>query len=80
MSDLEPHEPESTRPISAADPHRPADDTEQVYFEGSPVIRGAVAKGLIFELIGLLLIAIPLVIHFAMHKSVVPLAAFGRSP
>ena len=42
MSDLEPHEPESTHPISAAQPHRPADDTEQVYFEGSPVIRGAV--------------------------------------
>ncbi|HEX4794558.1 MAG TPA: PH domain-containing protein [Humisphaera sp.] len=76
MSDLEPHEPESTHPISAAQPHRPADDSEQVYFEGSPVIRGAVAKGLMFEAIGLLLIAIPLVIHFGFHRQV-PLAAFA---
>jgi len=67
MSDLEPHEPESTHPISAAQPHRPADDSEQVYFEGSPLIRGAVAKGLMFEAIGLLLIAAPLIMRFVFH-------------
>src|SRR5579862_9617648 len=73
MSDLEPHEPESTRPLSAGDPHRPADDSEQVYFEGSPLIRGVMTKGLLFEAVGLLLIAIPLIIKFAMHKSVGPI-------
>ena len=70
MSDLDPDVPESTSPLSAGDPHRPADDREEVYFEGSPLIRGVMSKGLIFEAIGLLLIALPLIVHFVFHQTV----------
>lgn len=40
-------------------PHRPADDTEQVYFEGSPQYRAESGKIAFWSLIGLLLIAFP---------------------
>jgi membrane protein YdbS with pleckstrin-like domain len=34
-------------------PHKPAEDTEQVYYEGSPLLRGELAKGWIWVLLGL---------------------------
>jgi hypothetical protein len=37
-------------------PHRPADDREEVYFLGSPKLRGEVLKTLVYGLIGLGLI------------------------
>jgi membrane protein YdbS with pleckstrin-like domain len=40
-------------------PHRPADDTEEVYFEGSPLLRAEMGKVIIWGLIGIVLIAIP---------------------
>jgi membrane protein YdbS with pleckstrin-like domain len=42
-------------------PHKPADDTEQVYFEGSPMLRGEIGRGLLYILGGVLLIALPIV-------------------
>jgi uncharacterized membrane protein YdbT with pleckstrin-like domain len=38
-------------------PHRPPDDVEEVYYEGSPMLRGEMGKGLLWLLIGLMLIA-----------------------
>ena len=46
-------------PLSADLPHRPADDSEEVYFEGSPLIRGAVNDALAWELLGLALVLLP---------------------
>ena len=50
------------QPAPAADerPHRPADDTEQVYYAGSPMIRGEVGSMLLWTLLGLALIAGPI--------------------
>lgn len=76
MTDMESHDPEPTTPLSADLPHRPADDREEVYYSGSPVIRGAVAKGILWELLGIVLIAIPLIIEFVLHKHV-GVAAFA---
>lgn len=45
-----------------ATPHRPADDTEQVYFAGSPMLRGELAKGWPWMLLGLAILAAPIVI------------------
>ncbi len=42
-------------------PHKPADDKEVVYFEGSPLLRGEVGKTILFGTIGLLLIAAPFI-------------------
>ncbi len=51
-------------------PHRPADDTEEVYYEGSPMLRGAITKGLLWIIIGLALIAAPLVAKSVFHQYV----------
>ncbi|QOV89453.1 PH domain-containing protein [Humisphaera borealis] len=41
-------------------PHREADDTEQIYFQGSPMLRAEIATGWLWILIGLVVIAIPI--------------------
>lgn len=40
-------------------PHRPADDSEEVYYEGSPPVRAFEASMAIYSLLGVLFIAIP---------------------
>lgn len=54
--------PLTPTPARANQPHRPAGDTEEVYFEGSPLLRGEMGKGIIWMLAGLVLIALPVVI------------------
>ena len=44
-------------------PHRPADDKEEVYYQGSPMIRGEIGHFFVWTLIGLLLIAAPFLYH-----------------
>jgi membrane protein YdbS with pleckstrin-like domain len=44
-------------------PHRPADDKEEVYYEGSPMVRGEFGRMMFWFLVGLLLIAAPFVWH-----------------
>ncbi|HEY8747663.1 MAG TPA: PH domain-containing protein [Tepidisphaeraceae bacterium] len=45
--------------VPAADtPHRPPDDVEEVYYEGSPLVRGAIGKGVLWVLAGLILIGL----------------------
>src|SRR5438045_81508 len=41
-------------------PHTPADDKEEVYFEGSPLLRGDLGRFFICAIIAALLIAIPI--------------------
>jgi len=41
-----------------ASPHRAPDDAEEVYYEGSPLVRGAIGKGLLWVLGGLILIGL----------------------
>src|SRR5690242_90764 len=45
-------------------PHKPADDREEVYFEGSPLLRGELVKVAFFSLVGLVMIAAPIAYHF----------------
>ena len=40
-------------------PHKPADDKEEVYFEGSPLLRGDLGRLFIFAIIAAILVAIP---------------------
>ena len=60
-----PASPVPAQPAPAADerPHRPADDTEQVYYEGSPMIRGEIGHFFLWTFLGLLLIAVPILWH-----------------
>lgn len=46
-------------------PHRETDDKEEVYYEGSPMLRGQIVHLFVFTVIGLILIATPFVAgHF----------------
>src|SRR6476660_4661119 len=40
--------------------HNPADDREEVYFEGSPLLRGDLGRVFIFAIIAAIFIAIPI--------------------
>lgn len=42
-------------------PHKPADDREQIYYQGSPLVRAEMAKGWIWVLLGLVVFAGPIV-------------------
>src|SRR5437870_11564962 len=44
-------------------PHKPADDREEIYFQGSPLVRGQLARALWLCLIGIVLIALPFFLH-----------------
>jgi len=46
------------------EPHKPADDTEQIYYEGSPQLRSEIGRGFWWILLGLLVIAAPVAIYF----------------
>jgi membrane protein YdbS with pleckstrin-like domain len=44
--------------LAAGAPHRPADDSEEVYFEGSPMLRGEIGHVTLFGFLGVLCIAL----------------------
>jgi membrane protein YdbS with pleckstrin-like domain len=48
-------------PLGDDRPHRPADDTEKVYYEGSPMVRAQLGAVMFWGLIALLLVAAPIV-------------------
>jgi membrane protein YdbS with pleckstrin-like domain len=48
-------------PPSDERPHRPADDREEVYYQGSPQLRGEVGPMVLWSFVGIVLIAIPFV-------------------
>src|SRR5436190_9507068 len=45
-------------------PHRPADDREEVYYQGSPLLRGNIGKLFLLVLVGAVLIVLPIFLHF----------------
>ena len=49
-------------------PHRPADDKEEVYYEGSPMVRGEFTTMVLWTVVGLVLIAAPLLWHYVLGK------------
>jgi membrane protein YdbS with pleckstrin-like domain len=51
----------ATHPTGNEAPHRPPDDVEEVYYEGSPMARGALGRDFIWSLIGCVLIAFAIV-------------------
>jgi membrane protein YdbS with pleckstrin-like domain len=48
-------------------PHKAADDTEQIYYEGSPMVRGILGRGIWWCLLGLLIMAVPVAAFFLIH-------------
>jgi uncharacterized membrane protein YdbT with pleckstrin-like domain len=69
--------PRNTEAVSARDvaavpaaaeerPHRPADDREEVYYQGSPMVRGEIGMFLLWSVIGVVLILAPFLWHFVL--------------
>jgi membrane protein YdbS with pleckstrin-like domain len=55
-------------PVVDDRPHRPADDREEVYYEGSPMVRGEVGMFFLWTVLGLALIAVPFLWHYLLGK------------
>src|SRR5579864_5790725 len=49
--------PATEQATTPATPHRPPEDVEETYYEGSPLLRGQIGKGLLWLFAGALLIA-----------------------
>lgn len=49
-------------------PHKEADDAERIYYEGSPMLRFEIAHNWLWVLLGLAVIAIPIVWRFVLAK------------
>jgi membrane protein YdbS with pleckstrin-like domain len=64
-------------PPSDSTPHKEPSDTEEVYFEGSPPLRGLMLHLLLWPLAGLVLIAAPIVLHFTIVPSGPPLVVWA---
>jgi membrane protein YdbS with pleckstrin-like domain len=61
MSQIPPAAPKPNSAFEEAGPHREADDHEEVYYEGSPMVRGQLGHVVLWTLIGLLLIFAPFI-------------------
>lgn len=48
-------------PLDPERPYKPADDREEVYYQGSPLLRGEVGRLLLCWIIGLVLLAAPFI-------------------
>ena len=66
MTNVNPNQvpPATAAPQTA--PHQPADDTEEVYYEGSPLLRGELFRGSLWLLAAIVFIALA-VLNFVFH-------------
>lgn len=64
--------PAPAAPVADDRPHRPADDKEEVYYEGSPMVRGEFGKMMAWAIVGVVFIAAPFLWHFGAHKAFWP--------
>ena len=66
--------PAPTVPGGSDPVHRPAGDHEEVYYEGTPQIRGSLGKVLLYGIIGLFFVALPLLLPhvFVTYKGHAP--------
>jgi membrane protein YdbS with pleckstrin-like domain len=69
MSQVPPAPPSPTPPGNVGDhaPHREADDREEIYYQGSPLIRGNIGKIFLSWILALLFLALP-VLYYEFHK------------
>jgi membrane protein YdbS with pleckstrin-like domain len=64
--------PPQTSPVVDDRPHKPADDREEIYFQGTPMIRGELGRLFTCTIIGLLFIAAPFVYRFLQKDHLMP--------
>jgi len=61
-----------SEPLSPAAPHKAADDREEIYFEGTPMMRGELGKFFLWVVIGALVMAAPYFYDLVQDPVVVP--------
>lgn len=54
-------------------PHREADDREEIYYQGSPMVRGNLGKIILWAIVGVLLIAAPVVFYVVSNPRHFPI-------
>jgi membrane protein YdbS with pleckstrin-like domain len=60
--------PAAVPPNDPSTPHREADDREEVYYEGTPMVRGNLGKVFLSALVGIVLIAAPFLYRHFENK------------
>jgi len=58
---IPPDDTSQPTPPSDDRPHKPADDREEIYYQGSPQLRGQIGHVIVWSFIGIVLIALPFV-------------------
>jgi len=53
-------------------PHKPADDREEVYFHGSPMLRGELGRVIGFTVVAVLVVAIPFLYRYLSKEQAWP--------
>jgi membrane protein YdbS with pleckstrin-like domain len=64
MSQIPPTSSAAAGTSGAPGPHREVDDSEEIYYQGSPMVRGNLGKIFFWFLFGLVLIAAPIAYYF----------------
>src|SRR4051794_8107175 len=49
-------------------PHKPADDTEEIYYQGSPMLRAEIGKLVAFWVVGIVFVAIPFMVYAVRNQ------------
>src|SRR5437879_5975264 len=62
----------SESPSADERPHKPADDREEIYYQGSPQLRGEVGHVMLWGFIGIVLIALPFVWRAMTREHTMP--------
>jgi membrane protein YdbS with pleckstrin-like domain len=63
-----PTNPSATSGVAGANaPHREADDREEIYYQGSPMVRGNLWKIFFWALLGIALLAAPIIYYFVTN-------------
>jgi hypothetical protein len=68
MSQIPPDSPQPHNELEGHAPHKEADDREEVYYAGSPMVRGQIGKIFLWTIIGVLFIAAPILFRI-FHKN-----------
>jgi membrane protein YdbS with pleckstrin-like domain len=58
--------------VAGSEPHEPTDDKEEIYYDGTPLIRGEIGKFLLLWLLGLLFIAAPFLYYWFSRENTWP--------
>jgi len=73
MSQIPPTSSAAAAASGVPGPHREADDSEEIYYQGSPMVRGNIGKIFFWFLFGLVLIAAPVAFYFLSNPRHFPI-------